>query len=82
MAAGASQSRYDQECSRDWPTKCFFRSWPPGWRSRSFLLVLFVVFITIKYSPIVSRHFQQQPPFMPLRVSPADGGEIGRLHDR
>ena len=47
-----------------------------------FLVVLFVVFVTIKYSPIVSRHFQHQPPFMPLRVSPGDAGETGRLHDR
>jgi pimeloyl-ACP methyl ester carboxylesterase len=40
-----------------------------------FFLVLFVVFVTIKYSPIVSRYFQHQPPFMPLRVSPSDVGE-------
>ncbi len=40
-----------------------------------FFLVLFVVFLTIKFSPIVSRYFQHQPPFMPLRVSPSDRGE-------
>jgi uncharacterized protein len=44
-----------------------------------FFLVLFVIFIAIKYSPIVSRHFQQQPPFLPLRVNPGETGEPVRF---
>ena len=40
-----------------------------------FFVVLFVIFVAIKYSPIVSRHFQQQPPFLPLRVVPGETGE-------
>ncbi len=44
-----------------------------------FFLVLLVVFVAIKYSPIVSRHFQQQPPFLPLRVTPGETGEPVRF---
>jgi pimeloyl-ACP methyl ester carboxylesterase len=29
-----------------------------------------VLYLLVKYGPIVSRHFQMQPPFMPLRVAP------------
>jgi uncharacterized protein len=35
----------------------------------------FVLWIAIKYSPVISRHFEHQPPFMPLRVREGDGGE-------
>ncbi|MFI5459307.1 MAG: alpha/beta hydrolase [Isosphaerales bacterium] len=36
---------------------------------------LLVLYIVIKYSPLISRHFEAQPPFMPLRVNPLDLGE-------
>jgi uncharacterized protein len=35
----------------------------------------FLTYITVKYSPLVSRHFETQPPFLPLRVSACDHGE-------
>jgi uncharacterized protein len=44
-----------------------------------FFLVLFLVFVTIKYSPIVSHFFLQQPPFLPLRLSPGETGETVRF---
>ena len=44
-----------------------------------FFVVLFVIFVAIKYSPIVSRNFQQQPPFLPLRVVPGETGEAVRF---
>ena len=40
-----------------------------------FVDALFLVFITIKYSPIVSRIFEHQPTFMPLRVPCGESGE-------
>ncbi len=39
------------------------------------LWTAFVLFIAIKYSPIIARHFQHQPPFMPSRLFPGDTGE-------
>jgi pimeloyl-ACP methyl ester carboxylesterase len=34
-----------------------------------------VLYLLIKYGPIVSRHFQRQPLFMPLRVPPVEASE-------
>ncbi len=34
-----------------------------------------ILYLIIKYTPVVSRHFQAQPPFMPLRVRPRELGE-------
>jgi pimeloyl-ACP methyl ester carboxylesterase len=35
----------------------------------------FVLYLLIKYTPVVSRHFEMQPLFMPLRVAPVETGE-------
>jgi pimeloyl-ACP methyl ester carboxylesterase len=46
------------------------------WLGIAFLTIaVFVVYVTHKYSPLVSRHIETQPPFLPLRVSPHDLGE-------
>jgi len=34
-----------------------------------------VLYVVIKYTPLISRIFQAQPPFMPLRVCPVELGE-------
>ena len=34
-----------------------------------------VIYITIKYSPLVSRNFERQPLFLPLRLDPQELGE-------
>src|SRR5262249_12662581 len=39
------------------------------------IVTLFVIYVTIKYSPLVSRHFETQPPFLPFGVSPDEQGE-------
>jgi uncharacterized protein len=45
------------------------------WLGIAFLAIaVFVIYVTIKYSPIISRNFERQPPFLPLRVSPHSQG--------
>jgi uncharacterized protein len=34
-----------------------------------------VLYLLIKYTPVISRHFQMQPLFIPLRVRPVEKGE-------
>ena len=38
-------------------------------------VVLFLIYIVIRYSPIVGRVFEEKPMFFPLRVTRADEGE-------
>jgi pimeloyl-ACP methyl ester carboxylesterase len=46
------------------------------WLGIAFLaFAAFLSYITFKYSPLVSRHYETQPPFLPLRVRPDDQGE-------
>jgi uncharacterized protein len=47
-----------------------------GVLSLPFLTVLAaVVYLTIKYTPVIGRNFQAQPLFMPLKVKPTERGE-------
>lgn len=40
-------------------------------------LIIFVVYVIIRYSPIVARIFEEKPLFLPLRVArPADGEDV------
>ncbi len=39
------------------------------------LAIAFVIYVRTKYSPLVTRHFQTAPPFLPLRVSPRELGK-------
>jgi pimeloyl-ACP methyl ester carboxylesterase len=41
----------------------------------SLIGALVVLYVVAKYAPLISRHFEAQPPFMPLRISPLDQGE-------
>ena len=34
-----------------------------------------VLYLTVKYSPVIARIFEAQPLFMPLKVKPVDRGE-------
>ncbi len=34
-----------------------------------------VVYMTIKYTPVIAHHFEAQPVFLPLRVNPVEWGE-------
>jgi uncharacterized protein len=34
-----------------------------------------VVYMTIRYTPVIAHHFQAQPVFLPLRVNPVERGE-------
>ncbi len=34
-----------------------------------------LVYLTVKYVPVIGRNFEKQPLFMPLRVKPTDHGE-------
>ena len=34
-----------------------------------------VLYLTVKYSPVIGRIFEAQPLFMPLKVKPVDRGE-------
>ena len=45
------------------------------WVRRSLLGLAAVVYMTIKYTPVIARHFQAQPVFLPLKVSPIELGE-------
>jgi uncharacterized protein len=42
-------------------------------------IVGFLVYVVVKYSPIVGRIFEEKPMFLPLRVAPVDGGEEVRF---
>jgi len=39
-----------------------------------------VLYLTIKYTPVIGRHFQAQPLFMPLKLSPSEQGESVEFH--
>src|SRR5262249_43518133 len=39
------------------------------------VFAFFLIYVTIKYAPVVSRHFLTAPPFLPLRLSPLEEGE-------
>jgi pimeloyl-ACP methyl ester carboxylesterase len=39
----------------------------------------FLVYVTIRYSPIVGRIFEEKPMFLPLRLTPEDQGETVRF---
>ena len=43
------------------------------------LLVAFLVYVVIRYTPIIGRIFEEKPLFLPLRVPPAgdDGATAG-----
>jgi uncharacterized protein len=42
-------------------------------------IVGFLIYVVVKYSPIVGRIFEEKPMFLPLRVAPVDGGEEVRF---
>ena len=47
------------------------------------LLAMFLLYVAIRYSPIVGRIFEEQPLFLPLRVSPREGdGETVQFHTK
>ena len=39
------------------------------------LIVGFLAYVVVRYSPIVGRIFEEKPMFLPLRVAPIEGGE-------
>ena len=39
------------------------------------LAVVAIVYLTVKYSPVIARIFESQPLFMPLKVKAVDRGE-------
>jgi uncharacterized protein len=42
----------------------------------------FLTYVVVRYSPIVGRIFEEKPMFLPLRISPAEGGEDVRFRTR
>ena len=42
-------------------------------------IVGFLTYVVVKYSPIVGRIFEEKPMFLPLRVSPVEGGDEVRF---
>jgi pimeloyl-ACP methyl ester carboxylesterase len=42
-------------------------------------LVAFMIYVWIRYSPIIGRIFEETPVFLPLRVTPEPGGEEVRF---
>ena len=81
-AGPADAGRHDQECIRDWPTSLVSLPRRSGCWCRSLWRSLFVIYLTVKYSPIIGRIFEEQPLFLPLRVSPGERGRAGRVRDR
>ncbi len=45
-------------------------------------LTVFVVYVIIRYSPIVARIFEEKPLFLPLRVKPPTDGEAVQFRTR
>jgi uncharacterized protein len=42
----------------------------------------FLTYVVVKYSPIVGRIFEEKPMFLPLRVTPVEGGEDVRFRTK
>ncbi len=72
---GPWAERRDQECIRDWPIQFVSLARRSLARFPALLALVAIVYLTIKYSPVIARIFEAQPLFMPLKVKPVDRGE-------
>ena len=43
------------------------------------MIVVFLIYVVVRYTPIVGRIFEEKPMFLPLRVSPVEGDEDVRF---
>ena len=57
-----------------------FPFWCSGSSSPSLAGVIALVYLTVKYTPVIGRNFEKQPLFMPLRVKPVEQGESVEFH--
>ena len=39
------------------------------------LAVVVIIYLTVKYAPIIGQKFEEPPLFLPLRVGPVEEGE-------